>query len=96
MLNSTTELDILAQLVVRRDQTMDENATADPVQPKSSSAALISGFLGTAKAVLLNPRAFFASMPPKKINSPLDQFSPGGVRAIRYREVNLLPNPDVS
>ena len=47
---------------------MDENATADPgfpdpVQPESSSATLISGFLGTAKAVLLNPRAFFPSMP---------------------------------
>jgi len=47
---------------------MEDNATVnsglpDPVQPEPSAARLISGFLGTAKAVLLSPRVFFAGMP---------------------------------
>ena len=35
----------------------------DPMQPQPSGAGLLSGFLGTAKAVLLSPRKFFPSMP---------------------------------
>ena len=35
----------------------------DPMQPQPSGAELLSGFLGTAKAVLLSPRKFFPSMP---------------------------------
>jgi hypothetical protein len=47
---------------------MEDNAPynsdfPEPLQPKSSGAGLIRGFLGTAKAVLFSPRLFFPSMP---------------------------------
>ena len=47
---------------------MEDNASLnsgypEPLQPKPSGAGLVRGFLGTAKAVLLSPRVFFASMP---------------------------------
>ncbi|UCG11041.1 MAG: YIP1 family protein [Deltaproteobacteria bacterium] len=35
----------------------------EPIQPQPSGAGLISGFIGTAKAVILSPRVFFPAMP---------------------------------
>jgi hypothetical protein len=45
------------------DQTPYDSKLPDPVKPQSSGGGLISGFLGTARAVLVRPREFFPEMP---------------------------------
>jgi hypothetical protein len=47
---------------------MENNTSFDfdmpePLEPRPSGAGLVSGFLGTAKTVLLRPRVFFEAMP---------------------------------
>jgi hypothetical protein len=45
------------------ERSPNDVKVTDPIRPRALGASLISGFLGTARAVLLRPRSFFADMP---------------------------------